>query len=73
MGEIGMCNCARTTSARMPRHADKENKKQDPKPRRQTNLCMLAYCFSCSVPAYVSVSICVCESVREASMHGVLY
>ena len=46
MDEIGICNCARTTSARMRRHADKENKKQDPKPRRQTNLCMLAYCFS---------------------------
>ena len=38
--------CVRTT-ARIRQDADKEHEKQDPKPRWQTNLCMLVYRFSC--------------------------
>ena len=41
-GEIGDVHCARTAT-RMRRHANQENKKQDPKPRRQMHLFMLVY------------------------------
>ena len=57
--------CARTTTTpRIRRHADKENKKQDPKPRRQINLCMWVWCFSC---LRMCLRPCLCASIP---MHG---
>ena len=55
--------CARTTATRFRRHAAKEHKKPDPKPRRQTNLCMLAYCFGCLRVRARCVCVCVCVCV----------
>ena len=51
---LRMCIYARTTATRIWRHADKEHKKQDPKPRRQINLCTLVCCFT------VTCSCCLC-------------
>ena len=63
LGEIGDAHCTRTTT-RIRRHADTEHEKKDPKPRRQTNLCMLVYWFCCLWSAYVSASICVSLCAR---------
>ena len=55
---LGMCIFTRTTTTKIRRHADKEYKKQYPKPRRQTNLCTLVHCFS-----YISAFACVSMSI----------
>ena len=61
-----MSICARTTTTKIRRHADKEHKKQDPKPRRQMNLCMLciALIVCASVSIHVYLRICVCEGIN---------
>ena len=64
-----MCICARTTTTRIRRHADKEHKKQDQQPRRQANLCMLVYCFSLFLRAFLCLHIQVSMCAR-VSMHG---
>ena len=67
LGEIGNINLARTTTTRIRRHADYDHKNQDPKPRWQTNLCMLVYCFGClclrvslRLSAYLSARVYQC-------------
>ena len=53
--------CALTITTRIRRHVEKEYKNQDPKPRRQTNLCMLVYCFRC-----LCLRACLCMGDRPA-------
>ena len=67
-----MCICSRTTTTRIRRHAGKEHKKQNPKSRRQINLCMLVYFLNClclrkCLRACESICVYLCASV---SMHG---
>ena len=47
--------CARTSTARIRRHADKEHNQQGPNHRRQTNLCMLVNFFS-----WLCLRACLC-------------
>ena len=58
--------CTRTTT-RIRRHAYKEHKKQDPKPRRQKKSVRIGVLPSLSVCGCVSVSI----YVSRISMHGI--
>ena len=70
---LGMYIYARTTTTRIRQDADQEHKKQDPKPRRQTNLYILVYRFSflcLHVCRHVSASICISMCV-SVSIHGV--
>ena len=63
---LGVYICALTTTARIRRHADKDHKKQAPKSRRQTNLCMLVHCFfSRLLPVSICVSLCARVSVHR--------
>ena len=59
-------HCARTTT-RIRRHANEENKKQDPKPRRQMklfNVGVLIWVFLCVCEGVCVYSICISLSVR---------
>ena len=62
-GEIGDVYCARTTT-RIRRHANEENKRQDPKPRRQINLFMFMLGVDLLVPSSACVCVCVCVCMR---------
>ena len=61
-----MCICARTTTTKIGRNADKQHKKQDPHPRWQKILRMMVHRFCC-LCLYVYVRVCVYlrVSVRE--------
>ena len=57
---------ARTTTS-IRRHANQENNKQDPRPRKQMNLFMLGVDLACS---FVSARVCVLSVYASVLMHG---